>query len=274
MSEGSDLTLWVSDQIGHAVPDGDLSKMDALAVTAKIKAYAGVTCILIAAAHEKRAHKALGYSSWEEYVGAEFDISKSRSYQLISQAKFVLELAEETSTIVDLSEWEVRELAPAKDEAMAAAAGAAEQAEAEDADDAEKERRIREALDGVRQAQHDHHKAEQERAARARHTTTTTETTTVEFDPETGEVLGSESEVPPSPPMPAKDPALVMQARLSDHRKRVADWLAFDRHDEVIDAMTVEQREDYRSFVLSVFNHANATLDYIGGSVRLKAVES
>lgn len=81
------------------------------------------------------------------------------------------------------------------------------------------------------------------------------------------------SPAPAAPPSVPLDPALKMQALLSDHRKRVADWLAFDRHDEAIDAMTTEQRADYRSFVHSVWVHASATLDALDAPSRLKAVQ-
>lgn len=99
------------------------------------------------------------------------------------------------------------------------------------------------------------------------------EATTSPSHSQGGDDATPESEDPPSPPAPPKDPALLMHQRLSDHRKHVADWLAFDRHHEVIDRMTAEQREDYRSHVLSVFNHASATIDYIDGAARLKAVQ-
>lgn len=40
-----------------------------------------------------------------------------------------------------------------------------------------------------------------------------------------------------------------------------------------MDGMTAEQRSDYRSFVHSVWTHANATLDYLDAPARLKAVQ-
>src|SRR5690606_2115858 len=121
-------------------------------------------------------------------------------------------------------------------------------------------------------------------------------TTTTTFDPETGEILGSgdagDREAPavggaavgsapadpvdspdPGPTVPPANPALVFMADLSTHRAAVAKWLAFDRHEQVMDAMTAEQRADYRSFVLSVFNHASATIDHLDAPARLKAVQ-
>lgn len=307
--------VWLRDQLGHDVGD-EMSKMDAIAVTAKIKSYAGVACILLYEAQRRKAHKALGYATWPEYVAAEFDMSKSRSYQLISQAKFVLELAEETSTIVDVSEYEARDLAPVKDEAIFAAAAAVSELPS-DASDADKAAAVQEALDALRATAVAQAKAK----AQQTHTTKTTveETTTTTFDPETGEILspagdtenptqepgddGSDSDgdaassgdgadshdvgrTDPEPgsdtadeegsgsrSAPPVDPALKLMADLSARRADVAKWLAFDRHEQVIDSMTTEQRSDYRSFLLSVFNHASATIDYLDAPAHLKAVQ-
>lgn len=81
------------------------------------------------------------------------------------------------------------------------------------------------------------------------------------------------SPAPESAPPSVLDPALKMHARLSDFRKHLGDWIAYDRHHEVIDAMTPEQRADYRSHVHSVWQHASETLDYLDNPARLKAVQ-
>lgn len=77
----------------------------------------------------------------------------------------------------------------------------------------------------------------------------------------------------PSSPRPPIDPALRLMADLSARRAEVAKWLAFDRHEQVIESMSQEQRDDYRSFCLSVFNHASATIDHLDAPARLKAVQ-
>lgn len=146
--------LWLRDALGHE-PGDTLSKADAHEVTAKIKAYAGVAWLLLLEAHKRQAHKAMGYPTWADYVSAEFDMSKSRSYQLISQAKVILELTEavstdvDVSTMVDISEREARDLAPVVHEAKAAVVEAVEalpaDAPAEDKADA-----VRDALDRLR----------------------------------------------------------------------------------------------------------------------------
>ena len=38
-------------------------------------------------AHDRRAWQALGYPTWEQYVKKEFNLSRSRSYQLLDRAK-------------------------------------------------------------------------------------------------------------------------------------------------------------------------------------------
>jgi hypothetical protein len=56
----------------------------------------------------------LGYSTWEAYVRTEFDMSRSRSYQILDHAKVTKELvsASGVSTSVDISEAAARELKP------------------------------------------------------------------------------------------------------------------------------------------------------------------
>ena len=97
MSEAIDLAsadLWLKQAVGHDVT-GPLSKADALVLTAKIKGYAGVTWVLIASAHEHKAHKALGYKTWGDYVAAEFDMSRQHAYRLLDQGRMIAEIEEE-----------------------------------------------------------------------------------------------------------------------------------------------------------------------------------
>lgn len=140
--------LWLDQAVGHHV-EGDLTKMDALAVTAKIKAYAGVAWTLLVEAHSRKAHRALGYKSWAEYVEAEFDMSRSRSYQLISQARVVMEISEAVSTDVDISEAAARDLLPVIDEAKAVAVEAVESVP-DDAPAEDKQAAVQDALDRLR----------------------------------------------------------------------------------------------------------------------------
>lgn len=82
-----------------------MSEDEARDITLKIKQYAGVLCSLVKEAHEKQAWRALGYATWAAYCKAEFNIGKSRSYQLVKYAE-VIALGSDTSglpesTIVD-----------------------------------------------------------------------------------------------------------------------------------------------------------------------------
>lgn len=255
--------LWLRDAIGHA-PAAELTKIDALAVTAKIKAYAGVAWILLWEAHQRKAHKALGYGTWAEYVETEFDMSRGRSYQLISQARVVMEISEAVSTDVDISEAMARDLVGSVDQAKAAVVEAVEalpaDAPAEDKADA-----VQAALDSMRAA------AVEARRPKA----SSGSDQSAQTDAAGPDVDQRETAPPAASPAPkvAPEPAVKMHARLSERRAEVAKWLAFDRHDQVIDAMSAEQRADYRSFVLSVFNHASATLDHLDAPARLKAVQ-
>lgn len=105
------------------VPDtGELtvlmSEDEANTITLKIKQYAGVICSLVKEAHDKQAWRALGYPTWTAYCKAEFNIGKSRSYQLVKYAE-VIALGTDTtglpeSTIVDsLPEGTARTIDPA-----------------------------------------------------------------------------------------------------------------------------------------------------------------
>ncbi len=92
--------------------DAPLSTDEAQALTDQIKTTANVLYVLIRRAHAGKAHKALGYNSFEEYVRAEFDIGRSRAYQLLDQAK-VIEAIEEVlpdGVKVEISEAAARDL--------------------------------------------------------------------------------------------------------------------------------------------------------------------
>jgi hypothetical protein len=67
--------------------------------------------VLLLQAHEQRAWAALGYPSWAAYIEAEFSMSRSRSYQLIHQARVIkeLEAVAGVSTSVDISEAATRD---------------------------------------------------------------------------------------------------------------------------------------------------------------------
>lgn len=95
------------------------TKPEAEAATAKLKSYFGVSCQLVKELHDKQAWKAMGYGSWAAYTKAEFDISRSRSYQLIKYAEVVAGLASVAQVPMDdmaavLSEGAARAITPAE----------------------------------------------------------------------------------------------------------------------------------------------------------------
>lgn len=89
-----------------------LTRDEALEITDHIRHATDVMWVLIARAHAGRAWEALGYSSWEKYVVAEFDVSRSRAYQLLDQAKVVQAIAAVApeGTRVEITEKAARDL--------------------------------------------------------------------------------------------------------------------------------------------------------------------
>lgn len=201
-----------------------LDEAEARKLTAEIKSYAGVLWQKLHQAHEGQAWRAMGYPSWSAYIAAEFDISRSRGYQLVSHAKAVQELAEavgaEVSTFVDtLTEGQTRNL-----DVPAAAAAIADRA-AELPEDATDEDRAALVADEV------------ERQRTATITETRTETTTTTVDAETGEIVPPRDPAPvPPPPQGAGspnptvhvDPAVVLRQRASAAVVKARDLLDLD----------------------------------------------
>lgn len=64
--------------------DAPLTIEQAQILTNAIKSATSLLHVLIAKAHEGKAYLAMGYNSFEEYVKTEFDISRSRAYQLLN----------------------------------------------------------------------------------------------------------------------------------------------------------------------------------------------
>lgn len=89
-----------------------LDEEEARALTDTIRNAVDVLWALIARAHAGGAWKALGYTSWGDYVRAEFDMSRSRSYQLLDQARVVkeIEAAVPDGTSIRITEAAARDL--------------------------------------------------------------------------------------------------------------------------------------------------------------------
>lgn len=90
----------------------EMSEAKARELTDAIRAAATATYVLLARAHEGKAYKALGYDTWADYVRNEFDITASRSYQLLDLSKVVREIEEATpdGTVVTITEAQARDI--------------------------------------------------------------------------------------------------------------------------------------------------------------------
>lgn len=97
---------------GVRIAEEPLTKAQAEDLTRSIRDAAEVIWVLIARAHAGKAWKALGYDSWAEYVREEFNMSRSRSYQLLDQAKVIeaVNAAIPDGAEVTVSESSAREL--------------------------------------------------------------------------------------------------------------------------------------------------------------------
>ena len=67
----------------------ELNETEAREITNKIRTTTNVLYLLIARAHAGKAHVALGYSSFENYIKEEFNYSKSYAYKLLNQANVI-----------------------------------------------------------------------------------------------------------------------------------------------------------------------------------------
>lgn len=92
--------------------EDQMSEARAQEITEAIRATASVTFALLAQAHQHKAHKALGYDTWEEYVRHEFDMSAQRSYQLLDLHKVIAEIETVVpdGTTIKLTEAQARDI--------------------------------------------------------------------------------------------------------------------------------------------------------------------
>lgn len=95
-----------------AIEPYSMSTSEARAITDQIKEHTDAVWKLLVVAHEGQAWKPLGYSNWATYVQGEFGIGRSRSYQLLDQARVIREIESELSTKVDISERDARDIKP------------------------------------------------------------------------------------------------------------------------------------------------------------------
>jgi 16S rRNA G966 N2-methylase RsmD len=105
--EGAEVSA--DPQLALAAPLGTL---EARRLTNEVKADAAALWSKLLRLYEGGAHAALGYSSWAAYCAAEFDMGKSRSYQVLDAARVVAALPESTTVEPPANEAQARELGP------------------------------------------------------------------------------------------------------------------------------------------------------------------
>lgn len=112
-----------------------LTVQEARRLTDAIRSTGEVLYTLLERAHAGRAWAALGYSRFEDYVKAEFDMSRSRAYQILDQAKVVraVEAAvPPTATVPAITEAAARDLKGVLDQVIREIEEQLAEAEAED----------------------------------------------------------------------------------------------------------------------------------------------
>jgi hypothetical protein len=82
-----------------------MSASEARDVTTRIRNGCNDLCLLVLRAHDERAWAALGYRSWNRYVRAEFELSRSRSYELLDQGlvRRALQVATDSTDVPSVS---------------------------------------------------------------------------------------------------------------------------------------------------------------------------
>lgn len=70
-----------------------MDEVEARRITDAIKGTTVRLWLLVTEAHDRKAHLALGYETWADYVKAEFKMSESRSYQFLDTGHVMKALA-------------------------------------------------------------------------------------------------------------------------------------------------------------------------------------
>lgn len=92
---------------------GPMERAEAQALTDRIRNAVENISQLVSEARDRRAWKALGYKTWEEYVKAEFGMGRSYSYRVADHGHFLAVIAEaagELSPMGDIPERATREI--------------------------------------------------------------------------------------------------------------------------------------------------------------------
>ena len=70
-----------------------LNELEARTLTTQIQRTSTRLWLLVTEAHDRKAHLALGYETWADYVKAELNMSESRSYQFLDTGHVMKALA-------------------------------------------------------------------------------------------------------------------------------------------------------------------------------------
>lgn len=92
-----------------------LNESDARTLTTQIQQTSVRLWLLVTEAHDRKAHLALGYETWADYVKAELNMSESRSYQFLDTGHVMKALAGAGVDIETFSPPPVRVIARIKD---------------------------------------------------------------------------------------------------------------------------------------------------------------
>lgn len=97
-----------------------LTTDEAQELTEHIRSTADVLYVLLGRAHAGKAWESLGYATFSAYVKEEFDMSRSRAYQILDQHKVIqaLEAAVPDGTSLRISEAQARDLKSVIDEVV------------------------------------------------------------------------------------------------------------------------------------------------------------
>lgn len=94
---------------------GPMDKAEAQAITDSIRNAVDQLWSLLLEAHDRRAWRALGHTSWEAYVTSEFGMTRQHSYRLLDQGRVIHaieEAAGKMSPMGDIPERVAREIKP------------------------------------------------------------------------------------------------------------------------------------------------------------------
>ena len=136
-AQDHDGALVPNEVVEGVIEHAALSKDEAVVLTEHIRSTGEALMSLLARAHQGRAHLALGYNTFEEYVTDQFQMSRSRAYQLLSAEKvrIAIESAAPDGTDFRLTEAAARDLKTVSEEVVRDVAARTQGVDAEEAGD-------------------------------------------------------------------------------------------------------------------------------------------